>query len=133
MVCDCCAQQGERKAKSERPWRSRSSEPARRLGRTPQPRDPWIASKPRPDAPLSGTPEEVMNEREMFFVQQSITAARQLPHRDCVRFLQGMLFFGGEHEACSGLRGLIATLTEVDQQLELIASDQLKFRELLKS
>lgn len=74
-----------------------------------------------------------MNEREEFFIQQSIAAARELPHRDCVRFLQGMLFFGSEHEACAALRKLIAALTEVDQQLELIASDQLKFRELLKS
>jgi hypothetical protein len=74
-----------------------------------------------------------MNEKEEFFVQNAVAAALELPNRDCLKFLQGMMFFAGEHPAAERLRQLIMTRAECDAQLELIAKDQLKFRELLKS
>jgi hypothetical protein len=73
----------------------------------------------------------MMSEKEEFFYQTSIANALELSNRDCLKFLQGMLFFGGEHPATEGLRRLVMARAECDAQLELIAKDQMKFRELL--
>jgi hypothetical protein len=74
-----------------------------------------------------------MNEKEEFFVQVSIATAMNMSNRDCLKFLQGMLFLAGEHDALAGVRRLVMARAECDAQLELIAKDQLKFRELLRS
>jgi hypothetical protein len=67
-----------------------------------------------------------MNEQEEFFFQIAVATALELSNRDCLKFLKGMLFFGGEHPAAQNLRQLVTARAECDAQLELIATGQLK-------
>ena len=67
-----------------------------------------------------------MNEHETFFLQQSVKHALTLSHRDCLHYLQGLLFAVGDYEPAHDLRSLVIRLRETDVQLELIANGQLK-------
>lgn len=68
-----------------------------------------------------------MTEAAKYFLSESINLARTLPHQDCLRYLVGLLEVGGEAESLQALRHLVISMNENDQQLELIASGQMKF------
>lgn len=71
---------------------------------------------------------------EEFFLAESLRHAATLPMSQADAYLRGMLTScSGAIELPSELIALIRTKLQTDEQLELIASDQLKFRELLKS
>lgn len=65
------------------------------------------------------TPEEI-------FIRQSIAFARTLPFGDAVTYLRGMLSLCGDHDMTPAVRDTFVRLSHCDEQLELLASGQLK-------
>ena len=68
-----------------------------------------------------------MDEKEQFFVSESISHARTLPLPDCIRYLEGFIaVIGARHPASPRLRSIYRALVDSDQQLDLIQLGQLK-------
>ncbi len=67
-----------------------------------------------------------MRTEEILFVSESLRHARTLPHGEMMRFLRGMCFATSEVEDYQEVRNLYSRLNECDEQLELIASGQLR-------
>lgn len=67
-----------------------------------------------------------MEEREHFFISESIEHARELPLRDCIKYLKGFLMILGDHPAKAAVNTVCETLSSTDQQLDLIQIGQLK-------
>lgn len=68
-----------------------------------------------------------MNAEIDYFETRAVEFARTLPMRDARRFLCGMLAATG-HEDFARTREAFTTLCIADDQLELIASGQLKLK-----
>lgn len=68
-----------------------------------------------------------------FFKLQAVRTARALPISDARCFLKGLLVISEDESSVSDIRSVYARLCNFDDQLELIAEEQLKFRELLRS
>lgn len=69
-----------------------------------------------------------MNDFEVasFYRETVVALARTMPLAEAVKFLRGALIVAGEHEAMTDVRKAYVSLAHGDQQLELIASGQLK-------
>jgi hypothetical protein len=73
-----------------------------------------------------------MNEAELFFIAEAIRHARNLPLRDAMTFLDGMIAATGTgHVARNFISAARDHFNNGDAQLELIATGQLKFVELI--
>lgn len=92
-------------------------------------------SQPNPIEAVSRAQKRVreVTTNEEYFLRESLAHARSLSREQERAYLQGLVSACGEIELPAELRTLLISFIEVDAQLELIASDQLKFRELLKS
>ena len=67
-----------------------------------------------------------MTTNQHYFVTESISHARELPLKDAVIFLRGLLESCGDEEAVAPIRDAFISLSHSDSQLELIQSGQLK-------
>lgn len=59
-----------------------------------------------------------------FAVATIAAAARQMPCRDAVRLLHGLLLIGGDHDAMEPVRNLYISLHSCEQQLDLLSKPQ---------
>lgn len=74
-----------------------------------------------------------MSEPELFFISEAIRHAKSLPLGDAMTFLDGMITtVGTGHVAHDFFVAARKHFDNGDAQLELLASGQLKFVELLK-
>ena len=70
-----------------------------------------------------------MDEKEQYFISESIAHARSLSLPDCIQYLNGFISVLDEgHAAASKLRSIYRALWESDQQLDLIQIGQLKLK-----
>ena len=67
-----------------------------------------------------------MSPEVRFFLTESVRYARSLPYVDCLKYLRGLLVTCGDTEEVAEIRELVRLMDKNDQQLELIASGQLK-------
>jgi hypothetical protein len=67
-----------------------------------------------------------MSDPVEFFITESIAHARQMPTKDAVIFLRGLLQSSLESPAIDRIRAAFIALSESDRQLELIQSGQMK-------
>jgi len=67
-----------------------------------------------------------VNADEHFFITESIRYARSLPYLDCLKYLRGMLYACGDSPHVADVLDLVHKMEQNDQQLELIASGQLR-------
>jgi hypothetical protein len=65
---------------------------------------------------------------EQFCIAEVARHARTLSYCDCLSFLSGFLLLADDAPEVQPLREIVAAMTQNDQQLELIAEAQLKFR-----
>jgi hypothetical protein len=63
-----------------------------------------------------------------FFLEQAITFGRSLPVKDAVVYFRGLVLSCDDSDAVCQVRKLVASLSETDRQLDLIATGQTKFK-----
>lgn len=56
-------------------------------------------------------------------VRTTVSAALNMPCRDAVALLKGLLLLGGEHSSLDPVRAAYVALHETESQLELIARE----------
>lgn len=61
-----------------------------------------------------------------YFIRESVRHARSLAIPEAITYLRGMLFMTVDDTALQPVRATLNSLTRCDQQLELIASGQMK-------
>lgn len=67
-----------------------------------------------------------MNKAELFFIQECVAHARtNLPLREALTYLSGMLTICGDNPAVSAVRNAFIQMSDSDRQLELIQMGQL--------
>jgi len=63
---------------------------------------------------------------QTFFLEESIRHARRMSYCDCLSYLEGLLVTVGNNDDVLPIREAVAAIRRSDQQLELIASGQLR-------